>query len=151
MKKLALIAALSTVSTSLFAANIFDHRGIQKGAISENCYHNPCSIVRVMDFKLIDNRPGYHLIKLKVVGGRKNWDSKKIIWNHNFHNLFITCSLQSPTIQNGDQITKLPINVRMGMPGVLFGDGKLYAKACHNFDGDTTDLAKRYGYNVSDW
>lgn len=104
-----------------------------------------------MKFELIENQPGYHLIKLNVVGGRQAWDSKKIVWNHHSHNLFITCSLSSPTVQNGDQITTLPINTDMAMPGVLYGDGILYAQACHNFDGDTVKLAKKYGYNVSDW
>ncbi|PNK59815.1 hypothetical protein [Psychrobacter sp. FDAARGOS_221] len=151
MKKLALIAALSTVSTSLFAANIFDHRGIQKGAISESCYHNPCSIVRVMDFKLLEKTPRHHMLKLKVVGGQRSWNSKKIVWNHHFHNLYITCSLQSPTVQTGDQVTVLPINQGMALPGVLYAEGVLYAQACHNFDGDATDLAKKYGYNVSEW
>lgn len=151
MKKLIFISVLSVISTSVFAANLFDHRNIQKGATSENCYRDPCSIVRVMDFKLLDKRSDYHFLKLKVVGGTRNWDSKKIIWNHNFHNLYITCSLESPTIQNGDQITKLPINPKMGIPGVLFGDGMLYAQACHNYNGDVSDLANKYGYNVTDW
>ncbi|WP_296201929.1 hypothetical protein [Psychrobacter sp. UBA3962] len=151
MKKMLFITILSALSTSAFAAPTFDHRGIQKGAISENCYHDPCSIAKVMKFELIENQPGYHLIKLNVVGGRQAWGSKKIVWNHNSHNLFITCSLSSPTVQNGDQITTLPINTDMAMPGVLYGDGILYAQACHNFDGDTVKLAKKYGYNVSDW
>ena len=128
---------------------LFNHSGIQKGAIAENCYHNPCSIVKVMDFKLLENEPDHHFIKLKVVGGTQAWNSKRIIWNHNFHNLYIMCSLQSPSIQNGDGITKLAINPDDGLPGVLWGDGQLYSQACHNFTkGDTTDLAKKYGYNI---
>lgn len=152
MKKSTII--LIGCSTLLsFSANaiVFNHSGIQKGATSENCYHDPCSIVKVMDFQLLEKESKYHLIKLKAVGGTRAWKSKKIIWNHEPHNLYITCSRENPTVQNGDDTTTLPINPEMSIPGVLYGDGMLYSQACHNFNGDTTDLAKKYGYNITDW
>lgn len=142
-------AFIFLLSFNANAAN-FNHTGIQKNAISQSCYHDPCSVVKVMDFELLTSKPNYRIIKLKVVGGQSEWDSKKIIWNHNFHDLYITCSLKQPSVQNGDQTTVIPIN-QDGVPGVLYADATLYLKACHNFDGDSIDAAKRYGYNVTDW
>lgn len=129
----------------------FNHKGIQKNAVSQSCYHDPCSVVKVMNFELLKNKPDHRLIKLKVVGGQSGWDTEKITWNHNFHDLYITCSLKKPTVKNGSQTTIIPINRIDPVPGVLYADTTLYLKACHNFDGDSTDAAKKYGYNVSDW
>jgi len=151
MKKLGIFLMGCVVAMpSVAAVNLFNHKGIQKGAVSENCYRNPCSIIKVMDFKLLENRPNYRLIQLKVVGGRRGWEAKNINWNHNTHNLYITCSLTSPTVQNGDQITTLPINSDYVLPGVLYGDGILYSQACHNSDADMDKLAIKYGYNIAD-
>ena len=134
------------------AANpTFNHNGIQKNAISQSCYHDPCSKVKVMSFELLENEPDYRLIKLKVVDGYSGWNSKNTTWNHNFHNLYITCSLENPSVQNGDQITIIPINRQDSVPGVLYADTTLYLNTCHNFEGDSTDAAKKYGYNVRDW
>ena len=134
------------------AANTtFNHKGIQKGAESFSCYRDPCSVVIVMNFELLKSTSNYKLIKLKVVGGRQGWDSEKTIWNHHFHNLYITCSLKKPSVKNGEQTTIVPINRQMAVPGVLYADTTLYLKACHNFDGESTDAAKKYGYNVKDF
>ena len=150
MKKLTLFLIGCTTLLSFNAnAVVFNHKGIQKGATSESCYHDPCSIVKVMDFKLIENKSNRHVIKLKVVSGTQGWNSKKILWGHDTYNIFITCSVKSPTIKIGNEVPLLPINRRYPMPGVLYGDGVLYSQACHNFDGDTTDLAKKYGYNIT--
>ncbi len=143
---------LALLAFNVNAANTsFNHKGIQKGATSSSCYHNPCSIVKVMNFKLLKDRPDHKLIKLKVVGGTQGWDSNKTIWNHNFHDLYITCSLKKPSIKNGNQTTIIPINRQEGVPGVLYADATLYLQACHNFDGDSTDAAKKYGYNVKEF
>ena len=104
-----------------------------------------------MNFELLKNKPDYRLIKLKVVGGQQSWNSKKTIWNHNFHDLYITCSLKQPSIKNGNQTTIIPINRQESVPGVLYADTTLYLQACHNFDGDSIDAAKKYGYNIKDW
>ena len=148
---------LILLSLGLFALNAnaanptFNHKGIQKGAESFSCYRDPCSVVKVMNFELLKSTSNYKLIKLKVVGGRQGWDSEKTIWNHHFHNLYITCSLKKPSVKNGEQTTIVPINRQMAVPGVLYADTTLYLKACHNFDGESTDAAKKYGYNVKDF
>ena len=77
-------------------------------------------------------------------------EHKKKIWNHDFHTVYITCSIKKPTTQIDDQITILPLNAE-GVPGVLFSDAQLYLKTCHNYTGDDTKAAKKYGYNVRDW
>ena len=134
------------------AANTtFNHKGIQKGATSTSCYRDPCSVVKVMNFELLKNTSNYKLIKLKVVGGRQGWESEKTIWNHHFHDLYITCSLKKPSVKNGDQTTIIPINRQMAVPGVLYADTTLYLNACHNFQGESTDAAKKYGYNVKEF
>ena len=148
---------LILLSLGLFALNAnaanptFNHKGIQKGAESFSCYRDPCSVVKVMNFELLKSTSNYKLIKLKVVGGRQGWDSEKTIWNHHFHNLYITCSLKKPSVKNGEQTTIVPINRQMAVPGVLYADTTLYLKACHNFDGESTDAAKKYGYNVKEF
>lgn len=147
-----ILLALGLFALNANAANpTFNHKGIQKGATSSSCYRNPCSVVKVMDFKLLKNKPAYRLIKLKVVGGTQGWDSKKTIWNHDFHDLYITCSLKNPSVKIGDQTTIIPINREEGVPGVLYFDSTIYLQACHNFDGDSTDAAKKYGYNVKEF
>lgn len=131
-------------------ANNFNHKGIQKGAISESCYHNPCSVVRVMKFEVLKKSPQSTLIKLNVVGGSRDWDAKKTIWNHSAHNLYVTCSIKKPTVKIDNQTTVIPLN-RDPVPGVLYADTALYLQACHNFLGDETKAAKKYGYKVQDW
>ena len=129
----------------------FNYNGVQKGSTSESCYHNPCSIIKVMDFQLLENEHDYSFIRLKVVGGTRNWDYKKIIWNHSFHNLYITCSKENPTVQYGDQVTTIPINPNSSVSGVLYSYTSFYLKICHNFNDDSTEAAKKYGYNVQNW
>lgn len=153
MKNIILTLFISFTALSANANSIvFDHNGIQKGAVSESCYHNPCSIAKVMNFDLLESDDTYHIIKLNLVGGTRAWDSEKIIWNHYGHNIYVTCSLEAPTIQTGDQFTKLPINAEYTVPGVLYSSANLYLKTCHNFDKDATEAAKKYGYNITeDW
>lgn len=152
LKKLFLYSLISLVATSTYAAGVkFDYSGIQKGAVSKSCYHDPCSVAKVIDFQQIERNRNYSLIKLKVVGGSKPWDSKKIEWNHNSHNIFITCSLKSPTVQVEDNITVIPINRNDTVPGVLVSTTELYLQACHNFYKDPTEAAIKYGYDVRDY
>lgn len=151
-----LVIKLLLIPITLFTFNAnaanpsFNHKGIQKGATSTSCYRDPCSIVKVMNFKLLKNTSDYRLIKLKVVGGREGWESEKTVWNHSFHDLYITCSLKKPSVKNEDQVTIIPINRQEAVPGVLYADTTLYLKACHNFDGESTDAAKKYGYNIKE-
>lgn len=152
IKNLFLCSLMSLVATSACVASVkFDHSAIQRGAISESCYHDPCSVAKVMDFQQIERGCNHSLIKLKVVGGSKPWDSKKIEWNNNPHNILITCSLEKPTVQIEDDITVLPINRRDTVPGVLVSTTELYLQACHNFHKDSTEAAIKYGYDVRDY
>lgn len=144
-------ASLLVITYNANAANpTFNHKGIQKGAISETCYRNPCSIGKVMKFEILKKTPQTTLIKLKLVGGSRNWDSKKIVWNHDFHTVYVTCSIKKPTLELDDQITILPLNAE-GVPGVLISDAELYLQTCHNYKGAIDKAAKKYSYNVRNW
>lgn len=141
--------SLCALTFNVNAANpTFNHKGIQKGAISESCYRDPCLVVKVMKFEILKKTPQTTSIKLNVVGGYRGWDAKNTDWNHFFHDLYITCSIKKPTVQIGDQVTILPLNPE-GVPGVLFSDAQLYIQTCHNYFGDDYKAAKKYGYNVS--
>lgn len=146
---------LLTLSIALPAqanSSIFSHVGIQKSAISESCYHDPCSIAKVMEFNLLESNEDYHIVQLNVVGGTKSWKSKKVAWNSYPHNIYVTCSLRTPTVQIGDDFTTLPINSEYTVPGILYSTATLYLKACHNFNRDATEAAVKYGYDVKeDW
>lgn len=127
----------------------FTHKGIQKGAISESCYHNPCSIAKVITFKQLDRTNESSMIELTVLGGHRDWDSKKINWNKKYHKVYVTCSMLNPTVSLGGQVTIIPLN-KNGVPGVLASDSELYLKACHNFNGSDTEAAKKFGYHVEE-
>ena len=63
-----IVASLLAITLNATAANpTFNHKGIQKGAISETCYRNPCSIGKVMKFEILKKTPQTTLIKLKLV------------------------------------------------------------------------------------
>ena len=128
----------------------FNHKGIQKGAISESCYREPCSVGKVMNFEIIKKTPQMTSIKLKLVGGSRNYNSKKIVWNHSSHNVYVTCSIKKPSVKIGDQITVLPLNPEFTVPGVLTSDAELYLQTCHNYNGEITEGARKYGYNIRD-
>ena len=154
-----LIKILS-ISVFLLACNanaakpVFDHKGIQKGAISESCYRDPCSVAKVMKFEVLKKTPQATSIKLKLVGGSREWDAKKTIWNHDFHDVYVTCSIKKPTVRIGDQITVIPLNPEGAISGVLISDAELYLHACHNYYGAIEKGATRYGYNIQeseDW
>lgn len=127
----------------------FNFSGVQKGAKLESCYHDPCSIIRVMEFKLIKQTPSESNIELTVVGGSRGWDAKKIEWNHEAHKIQIQCSITKPTLQIEDQVIIIPLN-DSGVPGVLWSDAETYMQACHNYTGDMGAGIQQYGYNVQD-
>ncbi len=134
------------------AANTnFNHKGIQKGAISESCYREPCSVAKVMKFDILKKTPQTTSIKLKLVGGSRNYNSKKITWNSDFHDVYVTCSIKKPTVRMDDQITIVPINPEGAISGVLISDAELYLHTCHNYKGDISGAAKKYGYNVKEF
>lgn len=129
----------------------FNHKGIQKGAISESCYRDPCSVAKVMKFEILKKTPQATSIKLKLVGGSREWDAKKTLWNHDFHDVYVTCSIKKPTVKIGDQITIVPINPEGAISGVLISDAELYLHTCHNYYGAIEEAAKKYGYNVKEF
>lgn len=130
-------------------STVFDYSGAQKGAQFESCYHDPCSIARVMDFKLIKQAPTESDIELTLVGGSREWDVDEVEWNHEAHKIQIHCSITKPTLQIGEQITVIPLN-DSGVPGVLWSEAETYMQACHNYTGEMGAGIEQYGYNVQE-
>lgn len=150
MKKIILFVCASIVSMGAVAAS-FNHAGIQKGSITESCYRDPCSVSKVLAFKQLSKSANSSMIELTLLGGSRPWSSKKVEWNKKPHKVYVTCSIQAPTLTLDGQVTTLPINRNMDVPGVLYSATELYLKACHNFNGDATKAARRFGYDVTDW
>ena len=129
------------------SAVAFDFSGVQKGAQLESCYHEPCSVGRVMEFKQLSQTPTESIIELTLVGGSREFESESIEWNHEAHKIQIQCSITKPTVMNGDQVTVVPLN-NSGVPGVFWADAEYYMQACHNYTGEMVGGIQKYGYNV---
>lgn len=130
----------------------FNHKGIQKGATSMSCYHDPCAVTRIMNFEITKKKPGYTQLKLKAVGGYRGWDDKKTIWDHEFYTMYVNCSLKRPNIAgslNGENDI-LPIGVgdNSWIPGAQYPDVILYLQACHNYNGEPEKGGAKYGYKI---
>lgn len=152
MKKLIGFCLLFGLSaTAVAGGSAFTQAGLNGQPVIKSCYRDPCSVARVMDYQVLQNNASNRLLKLKVAGGSQYWDSNKINWNNNFHNVYIRCSRTTPKVQIGTEKTLIPLNPKVGVPGVLVSDTELYLKACHNFDGRDTDAARKFGYNIVDW
>ncbi len=155
MKKWLILAVCSLVSVGALASDDwYDFSGAKKGAVLETCYKDPCSVSKVLENKILLDDPENDLvlIKLKLLGGSKAWDSKKTKWNRQAHDVLIGCSQKSPSIKTADEaITILPFNKEYGIDGVLMSDAELYMKTCHNFDGDNVEFANFYEYDVTDY
>lgn len=125
----------------------FNHSAIQKGAISESCYRDPCSIGKVLSFRQIQKSPNQSMIELKVLGGTKS-SSGRVSWNKKPHTVVVTCSKTAPSVAiNGFEET-LPLNPN-GVPGAQENSAGLYLQACHAYkEGDSSAGAIKYGYNV---
>ena len=135
-----------TISESTIA---FDFSGVQKGSQLESCYHDPCSIARVMEFKQLNQTPTETNIELTVVGGSREFEFEHIDWNHEAHKIQIQCSLTKPIVQIGEQVTVIPLNAS-GVSGVLWSDAETYLQACHNYTGEMMAGIQQYGYNVQE-
>lgn len=135
-----------TISESTIA---FDFSGVQKGSQLESCYHDPCSIARVMEFKQLNQTPTETIIELTVVGGSREFESEHIDWNHEARKIQIQCSLTKPIVQIGEQVTVIPLNAS-GVSGVLWSDAETYLQACHNYTGEMMAGIQQYGYNVQE-
>ena len=157
MKKSILSVLLASSLFVVHSANAktvkFDHSGVKTGSIIEGCYHNPCSGAKVINFKKLSGNNDSAMLELTLLGYSRDQDSKKKDWNNEKHKVFITCSIQSPTVTIGGQVTILPIGSDMGIPGVLYNDYEFYVLACHSKDKnlDEIKLAQKYGYNVQNW
>lgn len=130
----------------------FNHTGIQKGAISESCYREPCVVAKVLSFENISHTANTSRIKLILLGGERAYESKSVSWNKKPHTLIVNCSLSRPVIEKiGQQPTLIPLgNPSGGVPGALVGSAELYLKACHNFTGTIEDAVSRFGYQVQE-
>lgn len=127
---------------------LFNHAKVQKGAIIESCYHSPCSIAKVQAFKQLSQTKNRSNIELLVIGGSREWDSKKIEWNYEPHTLQVSCSITQPSLGFGDDLEILPLNPS-GVPGAIYSSAVVYTQACHAND-DVEQVITKYGYNVND-
>lgn len=148
---LCVLGVVSTASLVYAKPATFNHSGVQVGKIVENCYHNPCSGAKIVGFKQLDKSKESSMLELTLVGYSRDWNTKRKSWNHDKHKIFVTCSIQAPTVTIDGQVTTLPINPEMVIAGVLQTDYMFYVSACHGGYMDETKLAKKFGYNVTDW
>lgn len=129
----------------------FNFSGAQKGTVMEFCYRDPCSVAKVTDFQILKQTAKDVDLELTLVGGSKGWDDTKISWNNTTHKVQITCSIDKPTIGMDGQVTVVPLNNNLGVPGVLMTDAEMYLYACHgDFNGTIENAVTKYGYNVQD-
>jgi hypothetical protein len=103
MKKLVLVW-ICLVGTSTFAQTTFKIN-TKTNATSEDCYHDPCYISKSLSTKIISKSNKQTVVKIQVLGGYKDWESKKIKWNEKPSNLLLVCSKDRPRI-NGEILPK---------------------------------------------
>ncbi|WP_298145806.1 DUF2939 domain-containing protein [uncultured Acinetobacter sp.] len=131
--------------------SVFDHSGVQPGKTMEFCYRDPCSVAQVKNFQILNQTPSDVDLELTLLGGSKGWEQEAIEWSDNTHKIQITCSIEKPTVRMDGQVTVIPLNNDMGVPGVLMTDAEMYLQACHgDFDGTMEDATQHYGYDVKD-
>lgn len=135
-------------ASAVQAAPLFNHNALKQGAIQETCYREPCSIAKVIGFKQLAKTSKSSMLELTLLGGERQYKKKNVRWNKNPHKVYITCSQDNPTMTLDGQVTILPLNPSMSVPGVLTSDTELYLWACHNFKGSDTVAARKFGYNV---
>lgn len=154
MYKFILFLFVSIFSLPAFSAKIkFNHSGVQKGAIIKGCYHNPCSIGKVIKFKQLSKTSTSSQIELTMHGATQylddNGNPKKTIWNKQTHKVYVTCSIRYPTLTSGDDVHILPLNPNTSAYGANFNNINFYLTACHN-DPDEEKIVKKFGYKVSE-
>lgn len=155
---IALIAALATAggcAQGHTTSTVFDHSGIQPGAITESCHRMPeCSAAKVLAFEVLEQNPAESRIALTLLGGTRKENSQTTHWAEQPHTVVIHCSLSRPATElPGTQPPRLiPFGSETGVPYVLMSDANLYLKACHNFDGnnDLQDITEKLGYRVQE-
>ena len=128
---------------------VFNHSGAQVGKVMEFCYRDPCSVAQVKGFEILSQTPNDVDIELTLLGGSKGWEDESTEWNDATHTIQITCSIEKPTVRMEGQVTVVPLNKDLGVPGVLMSDAEIYAHACHgDFNGTLEEMTTNYGYNV---
>lgn len=152
MSKIKVIfAGLCLLPLLTFAKPVsFNHQGVQKGRIFESCYKTPCSVAKILEFKRLNYTKDSAMLELTVLGGTKASEKKIPVWNKKPHKIYVTCSLVSPSITINGQVTKIPLNKDISVPGILISDAEIYLQACHNHIGDIDSAVQKYRYDVQD-
>ena len=141
----------SMASPQQVVVTTFDHSGVQPGKIMEFCYRDPCSVAKVTDFQILNKTTKDVDVELTLLGGSQGWYDTVTSWNDETHKVQITCSIEKPTVRMEGQVTVVPLNNGLGVPGVLMTDAEMYLHACHgNFKGSIEEATQKYGYNVQD-
>ena len=116
--------------------------------ITESCYRDPCSVGKTISVDILKEDSYETVLKVKLLGGEKTWDSEEIVWNSSPHNIFVKCSKTNPTITIGNQSTIIPLNKNMGIPGVLVSDAETYLNYCHSSTLPIDQAVVKFNYNV---
>lgn len=145
-------SAILLFSQQAIAKNVpFKHDGVKVGSTIENCYRDPCSGAKVIGLKKLSSSSNSAMLELNVRGYSQDWNSKKKDWNKKPHKIYVTCSIDNPTVTVDGQVTTLPINTEMALAGVLQTDYAIYVQACHGKYIDEIKLAEKFGYDVQDY
>lgn len=116
--------------------------------ISESCYHDPCSVGKTLSIKIVRQDKDETTLNVKVLGGSKDWDSNKIEWNAEPHEITVVCSKTKPRVSIGDQTDLLTLNNDLGVPGVLISTAEVYFEKCHSSNLPIEKAVNKFHYNV---
>lgn len=130
-------------------AESFDFSWLKKGAISESCYHTPCSMAKVVSFENQGDFGGGVSLELELLDGERHSGRDPIQWNAKPHKVHVYCSKTKPTVTMHGDVTHLPLAPQR-YPGALMAHGELYMRACHSYEGPVEDGAARFGYDLED-
>lgn len=131
--------------------SVFNHSGVEPGKIMEFCYRDPCSVAKVQDFQILSKTAKDVDVELTLLGGSKGWEQTETEWSDSTHKIQITCSIEKPTVRMDGQVTVVPLNRDLGVPGVLMTDAEMYLNTCHgDFNGTIEEATIKYGYDVAD-
>lgn len=118
--------------------------------ISESCYHDPCSVGKTLSTKVVRQDKDETTLNVKVLGGSKDWDSTKIEWNAEPHEITVVCSKTKPRVSIGDQTDILTLNNDVGVPGVLISTAEIYFEKCHSSKLPIDQAVQKFHYNVKE-
>lgn len=75
MKFKLLLGTVLFLTPILTYAQDFNFSKIQKGATFKGCYHNPCSVGKVTNFKQLQKSPQQTMLELTIALGRARLES----------------------------------------------------------------------------